>query len=81
MKERRSDLIRPSIYTQFIIHLTNLKGLGHLHEAEFFDLIARLRHEPPSEYDPRDDPKHFVHVALQRLERQRPASVENQVCF
>jgi len=70
VQEQRDVLLQPAYYTQFIIHLANQKQLGNLRDAEFYDIIARLRHGP--DYDPRADPKHFVHLALLELEEQRP---------
>lgn len=76
VREQRETLLRPSIYTQFIIHLSNLKRYGNLHTSELYDLVSRLNHG--SDYDPRADPKHFVHITLKQLEKQRPVHVENQ---
>lgn len=53
-----------------------MKRSNHLSAAEFYDIVSRLRYGP--KYDPRADTKHFVHIALKNLERQRAINIENQ---
>jgi predicted DNA-binding protein (UPF0251 family) len=53
-----------------------MKRFGNLCEAEFYDIVSRLQYGP--NYDPRTDTKHYVHIALNNLEKQRAIHIENQ---
>ncbi|KAI6187005.1 hypothetical protein M3Y98_00194800 [Aphelenchoides besseyi] len=74
VQEERELLLKPPIYMQYCTHLCNLIKSGNLRKAEWFDILARLKHGPG--YDPRADPKHFVHNELRTLETQRPIQIE-----
>ncbi|KAI6236605.1 hypothetical protein M3Y95_00175500 [Aphelenchoides besseyi] len=74
VQEKRDILLKPPIYMQYCIHLCNQLKSGNLRKAEWFDILARLKHGPG--YDPRADPKHFVHNELRTLETQRPIQIE-----
>uniref|UniRef100_A0A1I7RT19 VEFS-Box domain-containing protein n=2 Tax=Bursaphelenchus xylophilus TaxID=6326 RepID=A0A1I7RT19_BURXY len=69
VRELREKLLEARYYFQFIIHLCNLKKFGRIHEAEWYDLAARLKEGV--DYDPRKDKKHCVYSMLTHLEEQR----------
>ncbi|KAI6223748.1 hypothetical protein M3Y99_01428000 [Aphelenchoides fujianensis] len=74
VNEQREYLLKPPIYMQFCIHLCNQLKIGNLRKAEWYDILARLKHG--EDYDPRADPLHFVHNELRYLEEQRPIQIE-----